>query len=157
MNRNKHIQDAKERVGKKHTSWGADQKTLLKIHQMIILSTLRYGETAYGSASKAVLRKLYPTIGICSIVLGTFVVCKTENVLCEAGLPTLTEMRDENTMKTGIRILTNETQITKILLHTSGRTCRTNGHRWKKSGENSRINRNAMVHRRWERYGLGSL
>jgi hypothetical protein len=30
-----------------HTNWGADQMTLLKIHQMIILSTLRYGETAY--------------------------------------------------------------------------------------------------------------
>jgi hypothetical protein len=47
MNWNKHIQDAKERAGKKlnltkcqsHMSWGADQKTLLKIHQMIILST----------------------------------------------------------------------------------------------------------------------
>jgi hypothetical protein len=42
------------------------------------------------------------------LALETFAVCKTENVLCEAGLPTLTEMRDENTMKTGIRILTNE-------------------------------------------------
>jgi hypothetical protein len=37
MNWNKHIQDAKEKAGKKlnltkclsHTSWGADQKTLL--------------------------------------------------------------------------------------------------------------------------------
>jgi hypothetical protein len=115
MNRNKHIQDAKERAGKKHTSWGADQKTLLKIHQMIILSTLRYGETAYGSASKAVLRKLYPIHhkGV-RLVLGTFVVCKTENVLCEAGLPTLTEMRDENTMKTGIRILTNKNHPTRL-------------------------------------------
>jgi hypothetical protein len=28
---------------------------------MIILSTLRYGEEAYGSASKAVLKKLEPT------------------------------------------------------------------------------------------------
>jgi hypothetical protein len=64
-----HIQDAKERAGKKlnltkcmmsHTSWGANQKTLLKIHQMIILSTLRYIETAYGSASKAALRQLDP-------------------------------------------------------------------------------------------------
>jgi hypothetical protein len=42
---------------------------------------------------------------------GTFAVCKTENVLCKAGLPTLTEMRDENTMKTGIRIFTNENHI----------------------------------------------
>jgi hypothetical protein len=50
MNWNKHIQDANERAGKKlklnkclsHTRWGVDQKTLLKIHQMIILSTSRY-------------------------------------------------------------------------------------------------------------------
>jgi hypothetical protein len=68
---------------------------------MIILSTLRYGETAYGPASKEVLRKLDPIHhrGV-RLALGTFAVCKTLNVFCEAGLPTLTEMRDENTMKT---------------------------------------------------------
>jgi hypothetical protein len=67
----------------------ADQKTLLTIHQMIIVSTLIYGKTAYGSASKAVLRKqdsIYHR-GV-RLVLGTFAVCKTENVLCEAGLAT---------------------------------------------------------------------
>jgi hypothetical protein len=66
---------------------------------------------------------------------------------------TLTKMRDEDTMKTGIRILTNKNPptrsqminrnsyedyaITKTLLHTSGKIPRTNGHRWKKSRENS--------------------
>jgi hypothetical protein len=81
---------------------------------MIILSTFRYGEKAYGSASKAVLRKQDPIHhrGV-RLALGTFAVFKTENVLFEAGLPTLTEMRDENTMKTGIRILTNENQPTR--------------------------------------------
>jgi hypothetical protein len=168
MNWNKHTQDAKERAGRKlnltkclsHTSCGGDQKTFLKIHQMIILSTLKYDETAYGSASKAVLRKLDPIHhrGV-RLALGTFAVCKTDNVLCEAGLPTLTEMRDGNMMNTGIRILTNENHPTrsrminrniyddyamkpgspKTHLHTSGRTSRTNGHRWKKSGENSRL------------------
>jgi hypothetical protein len=71
---------------------------------MIILSTLRYGETAYGSASKVVLRKLDPIHhrGV-RLAFRTFTVCKTENVLCEAGLSKLMEMRDENTMKTGIR------------------------------------------------------
>jgi hypothetical protein len=39
----------------------AYQGSLLTIHKMIILSTLRYGEEAYGSASKAVLKKLEPT------------------------------------------------------------------------------------------------
>jgi DNA-binding response OmpR family regulator len=42
------------------------------------------------------------------LALKTFAVCKTENVLCEAGLPTLTEMRDENRMRTVIRIMTNK-------------------------------------------------
>jgi hypothetical protein len=61
---------------------------------------------------KAVLRKLDSIHhrGVI-LVLGIFAVCKTENVLCDAGLPTLTEMRDENTMKTGIRILTSENQL----------------------------------------------
>jgi hypothetical protein len=40
-----------------HTKWGADQENLIKIHRMIILSTLRYGEEAYGSASHAILKK----------------------------------------------------------------------------------------------------
>jgi hypothetical protein len=30
-----------------HTKWGADQQNLIKIHRMIVLSTLRYGEKAY--------------------------------------------------------------------------------------------------------------
>jgi hypothetical protein len=70
---------------------------------------LRYSETAYGSAFKVMLRKLDPIhhIGV-RLALGTIAVCKTENVLCEAELTTLMEMRDENTMKTGMRILTNE-------------------------------------------------
>jgi hypothetical protein len=43
-----------------------------------------------------VLRKLDPIHhGEVSLALGTFVMCKTENVLCEAGLPTLTVMRDD--------------------------------------------------------------
>jgi hypothetical protein len=61
-----------------------------------------------------VLRKLDPIHhrGV-RLALGTFAVCKTENVLCEARLPKLTEMRDEDTMKTGIRILTNENHPTR--------------------------------------------
>jgi hypothetical protein len=34
-----------------YTKWGADQENLIKLHRMIILSKLRYGEEAYGSAS----------------------------------------------------------------------------------------------------------
>jgi hypothetical protein len=68
---------------------------------MIILSTLRYGEEAYGSAPQAILKKLEPphNRGL-KLALGLFVMCRTENVLCEAGLPTLSEMRELNNVKT---------------------------------------------------------
>jgi hypothetical protein len=81
---------------------------------MIILSTLRYGETAYCSTSRAVLRRLDPIHHRrVRFALGTFAVCKTENVICEAGLSALTEIRDENMMETVKRILTNENHPTK--------------------------------------------
>jgi hypothetical protein len=44
-----------------HTTWSEDQENLIKIHRMIILSTLRYGKEVYGSASQAILKKLEPT------------------------------------------------------------------------------------------------
>jgi hypothetical protein len=70
----------------------AHTTSLLKVHQMIVLGTLRYGEEAYGSATEAVLKKLEPThnIGI-RLTLGVFAVSRTENVLCEA--------RDEETQQ----------------------------------------------------------
>jgi hypothetical protein len=73
-----------------HKSWRSDQKTLLRIHKMIVLSTLRYGEEAYGSASCAFLRQLDAVHhkGV-RLALGTF---RTENLLCEAGLAKLDEL-----------------------------------------------------------------
>jgi hypothetical protein len=58
-----------------HTKWGADQQNLIKIHCMVVLSTIRYGEEAYGSASHTVLRKLEPTHnrGL-NLALGLFVI-----------------------------------------------------------------------------------
>jgi hypothetical protein len=69
-----------------HTSWGSDQRILLRIHQMIVLSvsTLRYWEEAYGSASCTILRQLdavhHKSV---RLALGTFAICRTENLLCE--------------------------------------------------------------------------
>jgi hypothetical protein len=75
---------------------------------MIVLSTLRYGEEAYGSASCAVLRQLDAVHhkGV-RLALGTFVICRSENILCKAGLAKLDEIRKLNSTKSGIRILTN--------------------------------------------------
>jgi hypothetical protein len=78
---------------------------------MVVLSTaVRYGEEAYGSASQTILRKLEPThnIGL-KLELGLFVIYRTENVLCEANLPTLAEMRELNNVKMTIRMITNPT------------------------------------------------
>jgi hypothetical protein len=68
LNLKVHLKDVKARAGKKlgllkalaHTKWGGDQKTLLRIHQMIVLSTLRYGESICGTATKPALKKLEP-------------------------------------------------------------------------------------------------
>jgi hypothetical protein len=75
---------------------------------MIVLSTLRYGEEAYGSASCVVLRQLDAVHhkGV-RLALGTFVICRTENLLCEAGLAKLNEIAKLNSTKSAIRILTN--------------------------------------------------
>jgi hypothetical protein len=44
--------------------------------------------------------------------LGSFAICRVENLFCEAGLPTLPEMRERDTAKTVIRILTNTEHLT---------------------------------------------
>jgi hypothetical protein len=54
MNWLEHIENTKARAEKKiniikclvHTTWGAFQRSLLKVHQMIVPGTLRYGEEA---------------------------------------------------------------------------------------------------------------
>jgi hypothetical protein len=72
------------------------------------ISTLRYGEEAYGSASKALQKKLEPTYnrGI-RLALGVFAVCRTENALCEAGVSKLADMRNLNTTIIAIRFISN--------------------------------------------------
>jgi hypothetical protein len=75
---------------------------------MIVLSTLRYGEEAYGSASCLVLRQLDAIHheGV-TLALGTFVICRTKKILCEAGLAKLDEIKKLNSTKSAIQILTN--------------------------------------------------
>jgi hypothetical protein len=68
FNWKEHLKTVKARASKKlnllktlaHNEWGGDQKTLLRIHQLVVLSTLRCGETVYGSASKSALRTIEP-------------------------------------------------------------------------------------------------
>jgi hypothetical protein len=107
----------KARAGKKlgllktlaHKKWGGDRKTLLRIHQMIVLSTLRYGESIYGTSTKPALKplELIHNKGV-KLALGVFAISKTEYALCEAGFPTLAEMRELNTTIVATRILMKE-------------------------------------------------
>jgi hypothetical protein len=68
------------------------------MHQMIVLSTLRCGKSIYGITTKPALKILKPihNKGV-KLALGVFAICKRKNALCEAGFPTLTEMRELNT------------------------------------------------------------
>jgi hypothetical protein len=66
-----------------YNKWGADEQPLLKIHQMIILPTLRYGvaAAAYRSAPPTTLKTLDPKG---KKRAGRVVaVCQTETVLHE--------------------------------------------------------------------------
>jgi hypothetical protein len=61
---------------------------------MIVLSTLRYGESIYGTATKPALKTLEPIHNKdVSLALGIFVISKMENALCEMGFPMLSEIR----------------------------------------------------------------
>jgi hypothetical protein len=64
MNWNEHILSTKAKAEKNqhhqmlspHQMGGGATKEIFSQHKMIILSTLRYGEEVYGSASKPVLK-----------------------------------------------------------------------------------------------------
>jgi hypothetical protein len=58
---------------------------------MIVLSTLRYGESIYGTATNLALKTLEPIHKkSLKLALGVF----AGNAICEAGFPTLAEMRE---------------------------------------------------------------
>jgi ribonuclease HI len=123
-----HINDVKARSTKKlsllkalaSTNWGADRNVMLRVHEMTILATLRYGEIAYSSACKTTLEKLDPVHhkGV-RLALGTFCVSNNLNVLCEAGIPTLETMRDTKVMMKAVRIAANITHPLSIRMRVS--------------------------------------
>jgi hypothetical protein len=88
--------------------WGADQGMLLRVHEMMVLSGLEYGNAAYGSASSAQLKRLEPVHnkGL-RIALGAFCVCRTENIMCESGFESLAERRKRKIINTAIHVAEN--------------------------------------------------
>jgi hypothetical protein len=103
---NKHIEETKAKGMKKlniirclaGTTWRADQKVLLNAYKALVESTIRYGETAYGSATKKTLLQLetVQTTGA-RTALGAFRVTRNTDLLKEAGM-TLKHMRQHNTV-----------------------------------------------------------
>jgi hypothetical protein len=74
-----------------HTKWVADQQNHIEIQRMIVFSTLRYGEEAYGSASQPILKKLEPTQHTQQMVeVSLWTIRNRSNsirILCEVFLP----------------------------------------------------------------------
>ena len=75
-------------------SWGADRKTLLHLHTVLILSLLDYGCHVYSSASPSLLSLLDPVhhLGL-RLALGAFRSSPAESLYAESGIPSLTRRR----------------------------------------------------------------
>jgi hypothetical protein len=113
LNWGRHISEVKKRAAKKlsllicpaNKNWGADQETLIKVHQMSLLSSLEYGCNVYGAARNAQLKKLKPihNQGL-RIAIGAFCINKIKNLLCEAAMMALNHKRMIKGAFTTVRI-----------------------------------------------------
>ena len=91
-----------------NTKWGADTKTLLKLHRSLIRSKLDYGCMVYMGASEEVLRPLdvIHNAGI-RWSLGAFKSSPVESLYVEANELPLKERRQEFAMRYGLKIKSN--------------------------------------------------
>jgi hypothetical protein len=70
-----------------------------------VLSALRYGETAYGFTTKKKLEDLEPVNNACvRISIGAYCATRISQILNEAGIRSLAEIRKKAVTITGIRI-----------------------------------------------------
>jgi hypothetical protein len=92
LNWRRHISEVKERAAKKTEPskmpfkqiLECRSKTLLRVHQMIVLCSLEYRCNVYGAAQLKRLEHINNQ-GL-RIAIGAFCINKTENLLCEAGM-----------------------------------------------------------------------
>jgi hypothetical protein len=111
---NTHIKDVKIRAKKRlnilrclaGTEWGADRDVLLRTHNAVVLSALRYGETAYGSATNK--KKLDGLEAVHNagvrISIGAHCTTRVSEMLKDAGIRSLAEIRERAVAITGICI-----------------------------------------------------
>ena len=91
-----------------HTSWGADQTTLLKLYWSLVWSNLDYGCIIYGSARKSYLQTLDPihNQGL-RLALGAFRTSPVESLYVEADEPSLYSRREKLSLQYAIRLTAN--------------------------------------------------
>ena len=91
-----------------HTSWGADQTTLLKLYQSLVRSKLDYGCIIYGSARKSYLQMLDPihNQGL-RLGLGAFRTSPVASLYVEADEPSLYSRREKLSLQYAIRLAAN--------------------------------------------------
>ena len=91
-----------------HTSWGADQTTLLKLYRSLVRSKLDYGCIIYGSARKSYLQMLDPihNQGL-KLALGAFRTSPVASLYVEADEPSLYSRREKLSLQYAIRLTTN--------------------------------------------------
>ena len=79
-----------------HTKWGSDRRSLLYLHQTLILSKIDYGSHLYASASKTTLNKLDPihNTGL-RLATGPFKSSPVVSLYAETGLCSLDHRRKE--------------------------------------------------------------
>ena len=88
-----------------HTSWGADQKTLLHLFQAFVSSKLSYGCEVYSSATASRLKTLDAVhhAGL-RLVTGAFRSSPIPSLLVEAGVPPLDLLRQSAIVRCWLRV-----------------------------------------------------
>lgn len=110
---NKHIDDIAARAKRRlnllrivsSRKWGADEKTLLMMHQTLVMSILEYGVEVYSSASHTQLKKLdsVHNSGL-RIAMGVFRTSNVDSIYALSGIRSLRLRRDERTLNHALKI-----------------------------------------------------
>ena len=88
-----------------HTSWGADQTTLLKLYRSIVRSKFDYGCIIYGSARKSYLQMLDPIHNqVLRLALRAFRTSYVASLYVEADEPSLYSRREKLSLQYAIRL-----------------------------------------------------
>ena len=92
-----------------HTSWGADQDTLLHLYRSLIRSKLDYGCIVYGSARKSYLRMLDPVQShALRLCLGAFRTSPASSLCVEANEPPLQLRQKKLSLQYTLKLSTNQ-------------------------------------------------